>query len=70
MKDIFLANNSKAEVEELDLAVAEFVYGSNNPFNIAENPAFLKMIQKLRPGYSPPSRARLAGDLLDKVNNW
>ncbi|KAG8125632.1 hypothetical protein E2320_020790, partial [Naja naja] len=39
----------------------------NSSFRLTENPHFINMVQSLRPGYSPPSRADVAGKLLDKV---
>ena len=53
---------------ELDLQIAKFFYACNIPFNVAEHTEFLKTIKLLRPGYSPPNRKTISGDLLDKVS--
>ena len=52
---------------ELDLQVAKFFYSCNIPFNVAEQAEFLKLIQKLRPGYKPPTRKALSDNLLNEI---
>jgi len=65
--DNFAVSTTLSEKDELDLAVGKFFYSSNISFNSAESKQFKNMIQKLRPGYSPPNRHKLSGELLDKV---
>lgn len=57
-----------APKEKVDVHVAQFIYGSNLPFTIVEQPTFLALLKALRPGYKPPSCKTLAGPLLDKVH--
>ena len=38
-------------------------------FVSVEQPAFLNFVKNLRPGYIPPERRTLSGNLLDKVYN-
>ncbi|KAG8129895.1 hypothetical protein E2320_016781 [Naja naja] len=63
----FVIKTSRLEKELIDEKIAQFVYAMNSSFRLTENPHFINMIQSLRPGYSPPSRADVAGKLLDKV---
>ena len=53
---------------KLDDQIAKFFYACNIPFNVAEHPQWLKMIELLRPGYLPPNRKALAGPLLEKTH--
>ena len=55
------------EKEELDLLVAKFFYSCNIQFAAANDKDWLKLVSKLRPGYTPPERKALASTLLDKV---
>lgn len=54
---------------DLDLQVAKFFYSCNIPFNVAEQEEFLTLIEKLRPGYKPPSRKALSENLLNEVTS-
>lgn len=65
----FVVKTNLKEKNELDEAVAKFFYSCNIPFLVSENPSFVKMINLLRPGYKPPKRKQLAGELLDKIHN-
>ncbi|XP_060545330.1 uncharacterized protein LOC132711136 [Pantherophis guttatus] len=65
--DKFVIKISRLEKELIDEKIAQFVYATNSSFHLTENPHFINMVQSLRPGYSPPSRADVAGKLLDKV---
>lgn len=56
-----------ASKEQCDLIIAKFIYGSNLPFSIVEQPTFISLLQTLRPGYKPPSREALSGPLLSAV---
>lgn len=47
----------------------QFPYSTNSSFHPIENPRCITMIQSLRPGYRPASRADVAGKLLDKVHD-
>ncbi|KAM7175497.1 uncharacterized protein RBU57_001643 [Macrochelys suwanniensis] len=65
--DKFVIRTSRLQKEAIDEKIAQFVYATNSPFRMIENPRFINMVQSLRPGYSPPNRADVAGKLLDKV---
>ena len=56
------------EKASYDKSVAKVVYATNSPFRIVEHPTFRKLISDLRPGYTPPDRHRIAGELLDAVH--
>lgn len=58
-----------SQKNDLDKNVAKFFYANNIAFNVAQNTEFKKMVQNLRPGYVPPNRNQLAGNLLDDVYN-
>ena len=53
----------------MDMQIARLFYGCNLPFNIVENPVFVKTINMLRPGYKHPTRKAIAGTLLDTVHD-
>ena len=52
---------------KIDQQIARFVYASNISFSTVEHPEFVKLVNMLHPGYSPPSRKTLAGTVLDKT---
>lgn len=55
-----------AESEKLDGLIADFFYGCNIPFNVADSIYFKNMVKGFRPAYDSPNRRKLAGPLLDK----
>ena len=57
---------SSAANSELQLVVCRFVVGANLPFAAVENPCFLQILHKLRPGFRPPTREAISGEFLDK----
>lgn len=63
-----MVRTTKTQKEVCDLSIAKFFYACNIPFNVASNQTFKDMIEALRPGYSPPDRRQLGGDLLDNVH--
>ena len=63
----FIVKTNSREKDALDEAIAKFFYSCNIPFLVSENLSFINMINLLRPGYEPPKRKQLAGDLLDKI---
>ncbi|XP_073507434.1 casein kinase I isoform X2 [Phyllobates terribilis] len=65
--DRFVIRTSRLEKELIDEKIAQFIYATNSSFRLTENPHFINMVQSLRPGYSLPSRADVAGKLLDQV---
>ena len=58
-----------AAASQLDFKIARLFYACSIPFNVAEHKEFKSMISLLRPGYSPPNRKQLSGQLLDKVHD-
>lgn len=52
---------------DIDNQLAKFFYACNIPFNVVEHPEFIKTVKLLRPGYTPPTRKVLGGQLLDKI---
>ena len=64
----FCIKTDSAAATQLDLQIAKFLYACNIPFNIVEHKEFKAMISLLRPGYSPPNRKELAGNLLNNVH--
>ena len=65
----FCLKTDSAAATQLDLQIARFFYACNILFNIAEHKEFKAMISLLRPGYSPPNRKELAGNLLNTVHS-
>lgn len=64
----FIKTN-KERKDQLDEEMAKFFYACNIPFAVAEHPQFVNMIEKLRPGYTPPNRKAIGGYLLDQVHD-
>ena len=52
----YMVKTSKLEAELLDEQIARYFYATNTPFVAVEHPEFVKLINMLRPCYSPPSR--------------
>jgi hypothetical protein len=66
LKD-FVVKTSHGQKDALDKQVARFFFSSNIPFKSVESPEFVKLCADLRPGYTPPSRRKIGGDLLEEV---
>jgi hypothetical protein len=58
---------TKEQKQELDKLAADWVYNTGKPFTMFETPEACALLQKLRPGYKPPSRKLLASTLLDSA---
>jgi len=67
--DNFVTKTSKSEKEVFDTQIAKFIYATNSSFRIVEHPDFVRLIELLHPGYSPPSRLDISGRLLDAVHS-
>ena len=53
---------------DLDKSISRFFYAKNIAFNASKRAEFKKkMIENLRPGYVPPNRDQLSGNLLKEV---
>jgi len=68
LMDSFAISISTEQKDMLDLQVARFFFSANIPFRSVENDQFIQLNKMLRPGYLPPNRKKLAGALLEKVN--
>ena len=51
--------------DKLDVSVAKFFYANNISFNCVDSVTFKNLVNDLHPGYKPPNRKPLAGQLLD-----
>jgi len=58
----------QSSIEEIDVALGEFFFGCNIPFNVVESSQFKRFLQLLNPNYNPPTRKRLCKLILDKVH--
>lgn len=67
--DKFVVKTSVEDAKQLDKQIARFIYGTNSPFIAVQHPEFCKLINMLRPGYTPPTRQYIAGTLLNNVYN-
>lgn len=56
------------EYEDIDEAVAAFFFGCNIPFDVVESEHFKKLVDILRPSYSPPDKESLSNMLLQKTH--
>lgn len=61
------SNFTKKDKDQLDNAVAKFVYGCNIPFSVIESNHFKSLLRQLRPTYYSPSVDDLATTLLDRI---
>jgi len=64
----FATKTTKSEKEVFDEQIAKFIYATNSSFRIVEHEEFIRLIQLLRHGYSPPSRFDISGKSLDVVH--
>lgn len=62
-----IITTTKSQKQVLDQEVANYIFATNTPFHAVEHPQFIKMVQKLRPGYVPPNRKQVGGDLLENA---
>ena len=67
--DPHVSKTTPKEKNKFGTKVTKFFYVCNIPFNAAESPAFKEMIEMLHPGYRPPTRKEIAGQLLDHVHS-
>ena len=65
--DTFVTKTTTYEKANLDEEVAKMVFATNSPFRLVEHPQFCRMVGKLRPGYSPPTRKEIADKFLPMV---
>jgi len=53
--------------KQLDLQVAHYIFATNTSFRSVENTEFLKLVNMLRPGYTPPNHFKIGNELLNEV---
>lgn len=67
--DTFCCSTNDSEKKELDKLIGMFFYACNIPFSHVESEHFKTLVSKLRPGYKPPTRKALAGNILDQIHD-
>lgn len=65
----FVIRTTQIDKKKFDLQTAKFVYGTNTLFRHVQHPEFVKLVNKLRPGYKLPNRHNISNNLLDEVFN-
>ena len=65
--DTFVTKTSSYEKANLDEEVAKMVFATNSSFRLVKHPQFCKMVGKLRPGYTPPTRKKIADKFLPMI---
>jgi hypothetical protein len=58
-------------IEQMDIAIADFIFSNRPPISLVECAKFNKLIQSGRhipTKYTPPHREKMAGPLLDNIN--
>lgn len=58
---------TKKNQDEFNVEIGKYIFASNLPFSHVENPAFIRLIKKLRPGCQTPSRKVVGTSILNKV---
>ena len=52
--------------KQLDHQVGKFIYSTNTSFLAVEHREFKKLVQTLRPGYIPPTRKQIGGQIFGR----
>ena len=68
-KDNAVISTSNAYVDKINKQIARYFFATNTPFLHVKHPEFIKLCQLLWPGYKPPTRKQLGGNILDQVHN-
>ena len=63
----FVQKTTADEKRKIDLDVGRFIYATNSSFLSVEHCKFKSLVNRLRPGYTPPSREQIGGPILDEV---
>lgn len=63
----FIVRTSGNDKVRMDKQVGRFFFSQNIPFNAADSVQFKKLCELLRPGYVPPHRKKIGGELLDTI---
>jgi hypothetical protein len=58
---------SKVQAHEYDTLLLRAIAIGGLPFSLADNPAFLELLSKLRPAYQPAGRS--CGELVEELSN-
>ena len=61
----FVVKTAILDNDKFDVSVAKFFYANNISFNCVDSVTFKYLVNDLHPGYKPPNRKPLAGQLLD-----
>ena len=64
--DTHVVKTSSTLSDKLHMKIAKFFYANAIPFNAASSQAYIDMIESLRPGFKPPNRKQLSGELLNR----
>lgn len=63
----FLTKTTNSQKRKIDEDIAAYFFARNIPFSHSEDYYFKKMVNSLRPGYTPPNRRALSGEMLDSM---
>lgn len=65
VKDADIIFTSESYAKRISLQVGRYFYATNTPFNHADHAEFQELCKIMRPGYKPPSRRQIGGQILD-----
>lgn len=65
--DSYFIRSTPMQKKSLDKQVARFIFATNTAFRSVEHPQFVRLMQQLRPGYTPPNRKEISGPLLETI---
>lgn len=63
----YVTKITQQDKEKITTQVGRFVYSSNSPFNIVQNPEFKELLRLLNPSYHLPTHEVFGSTVLDKV---
>ncbi|CAG9814586.1 unnamed protein product [Phaedon cochleariae] len=64
-KDADIVFTSESYAKRISLQMGRYFYATNTPFNHADHAEFRQLCNIMRPGYKPPSRRQIGGQILD-----
>ena len=56
-----MTSTNGAQKKNVDIQITRFIYASKSSFSTVEQREFVKIVQRLRPGYKTPSRHDIGG---------
>ena len=65
VKDADIVFTSEPYAKRISLQIGRYFYSTNTPFKHAEHAEFRELCKVMRPGYKPPSRRQIGGQILD-----